>query len=84
MGAPVPRITGNIRRQPQHIDEQIMEALKDYHVVKLESDESYNDKLTWCLEHCQNKFRDFRGNDCRAWYFKEEQDAMMFAMKWSS
>ena len=84
MGAPVPRITGNIRRKPQYIDEQIMEALKDYHVVKLESDESYNDKLTWCLEHCQNKFRDFRGNDCRAWYFKEEQDAMMFAMKWSS
>lgn len=84
MGAPVPRITGNIRRQPQFVDDKILEALKDYHVVKLESDEFYNDKLTWCLEHCQNKFRDFRGNDCRAWYFKEEQDAMMFAMKWSS
>ena len=83
MGAPVPRITGNIRRS-QVIDDQILEALKDYHIVKLESDEFYNDKLTWCLEHCQNKFRDFRGNDCRAWYFKEEQDAMMFAMKWSS
>ena len=82
MGAPVPRITGGIRR-PQVIDDQILEALKDYHVVKLESDEFYNDKLTWCLEHCQNKFRDFRGNNCRAWYFKEEQDAMMFAMKWS-
>jgi hypothetical protein len=83
MGAPVPRITGGFRR-PQVIDDQILEALKDYHVVKLESDEFYNDKLTWCLEHCQNKFRDFRGNNCRAWYFKEEQDAMMFAMKWSS
>lgn len=83
MGAQVPRITGGIRRS-QVIDDQILEALKDYHIVKLESDEFYNDKLTWCLEHCQNKFRDFRGNDCRAWYFKEEQDAMMFAMKWSS
>lgn len=84
MGAPVPRITGNIRRQPQQpVDDKLLEALKDYHIVRLYSDADYNDKLTWCLEHCQNKFRDFKESNQRAWYFKEEQDALMFAMKWS-
>jgi hypothetical protein len=64
-------------------DKDILEALQDYHVVRLEGDADYNAKLVWCLEHCQNKFRDFREDERRAWYFKDEQDAMMFAMKWS-
>jgi hypothetical protein len=79
----IPVITGNIRRQPQMLDDKILEALKDYYVVRLDEDTEYNAKLTWCLEHCQNKFRDFRESNQRAWYFKEEQDAMMFAIKWT-
>jgi hypothetical protein len=65
------------------LDDKILEALKDYYVVRLDEDTEYNAKLTWCLEHCQNKFRDFRETNQRAWYFKEEQDAMMFAIKWT-
>ncbi len=67
----------------QHrVDDKILEALKEYHVVRLE-DKEYNEKLTWCLQHCQNKFRDLTDNKGRAWYFKEEQDATMFSLKWS-
>ena len=62
----------------------LMAVLADYHVVRLEYDVRYNDILTWCLEHCQNKFRDLQENRGRAWYFQNEQDALMFAMKWSS
>ena len=43
----------------------------------------YNDMLTWCLEHCQSKFRDMQESKGRAWYFQNEQDAVMFAMKWA-
>lgn len=74
---PAPKVLGTLK------DDKILQALKDYYVVQLESDQKYNDKLTWCLEHCQNKFRDFKNTDGRAWYFKEEQDALIFAMKWS-
>jgi len=63
--------------------ESLMAVLADYHVVRLNSDENYNDMLTWCLEHCQNKFRDIQESRGRAWYFQNEQDATMFAMKWS-
>lgn len=72
-----------LRRKTPAPDDKIMEALKDYYVVRLDGDTDYNDKLTWCLEHCQNKFRDFKEDGRRAWYFKDEQDAMIFAMKWS-
>jgi len=64
-------------------DQKLMEILKNYHVVRLIEDDDFNIKLTWCMEHCQNKFRDIRENDCRAWYFQNEQDASMFAMKWA-
>jgi len=64
-------------------DDKLMKILEAYHVVRLPDDDDFNVKLTWCLEHCQNKFRDIRESDCRAWYFQNEQDASMFAMKWS-
>ena len=64
-------------------DQKLMEILKNYHVVRLIEDDDFNIKLTWCMEHCQSKFRDIRENDCRAWYFQNEQDASMFAMKWA-
>jgi hypothetical protein len=72
-----------LRKSVPQPDDAIMAALQDYHVVRIEEDINYNEKLTWCLEHCQNKFRDFKETRGRAWYFKEEQDAVLFAMKWS-
>ncbi len=64
--------------------ESLMAVLENYHVVRFEYEENYNDILTWCLEHCQHKFRDLQESRYRAWYFQNEQDAVMFAMKWSS
>jgi hypothetical protein len=64
-------------------DSELMNILKDYHVVRLDDEDDFNEKLSWCLEHCQNKFRDIREAKSRAWYFQNEQDATMFAMKWS-
>jgi hypothetical protein len=52
-------------------------------VVRLSKDDDFAEKLTWCMQHCQSKFRDIRESDCRAWYFQNEQDASIFAMKWS-
>ena len=64
--------------------ESLMSVLKDYHVVRLPyTDDLYNDMLTWCLAHCQNKFRDMQESNGRAWYFQNPEDATMFAMKWS-
>jgi len=71
-----------LSRTKPHKD--ILEALQDYHVVRLEGDNDYNAKLVWCLEHCQNKFRDLRDGDQRAWYFQNDQDAVMFAMRWGA
>lgn len=68
---------------PRQIDDKILEALQNYHTVHIESDQNYNEKLTWCLEHCKSKFRDFAEGSGRAWYFKDEQDALLFAIKWS-
>ena len=81
--SPVPRIMAPPKVLGTLKDDKILQALKDYHVVHLESDSDYNEKLTWCLEHCQNKFRDFKENNTRAWYFKDEHDAVVFAMKWT-
>lgn len=62
----------------------LMEILKDYYVVRLdEFEDDFNQKLKWCLEHCSGKFRDIREHDQRAWYFQNEQDASMFAMRWA-
>jgi hypothetical protein len=46
-------------------------------------DDDFAEKLTWCLENCQHKFRDLSDSNGRAWYFQNEQDATMFAMKWA-
>ncbi len=63
-------------------DEKLLSVLEDYHMVQLE-DDNYNEKLTWCLEHCQNKFRDINYSRGRRWYFQNEQDATMFSLKWA-
>lgn len=64
-------------------DDKLMAILESYHIVRLEKDDDFSEKLIWCLEHCQNKFRDLKESNCRAWYFENKQDATMFAMKWS-
>ena len=64
-------------------NDRLMEILEGYHIVRLDKDADFNEKLTWCMEHCNQKFRDIKENDCRAWYFQSEQDATMFALKWS-
>ena len=64
------------------VDQRLMDLLKTYHVIILKDDD-FADKLTWCLEHCQNKFRDLSDPNGRAWYFQNEKDASLFAMRWA-
>ncbi len=64
-------------------NDKLMQILSGYHIVRLDRDDDFNDKLSWCMQHCQQKFRDIREDDCRAWYFQNEQDATLFALKWS-
>jgi hypothetical protein len=62
--------------------DQLMALLDTYHKVQLEGNENYPEKLAWCLEHCIDKFRDIKHGDGMLWYFKREEDATMFALKW--
>jgi len=64
------------------VDQRLMDLLGTYNMIML-PDEDFAEKLTWCLENCQHKFRDLSDPNGRAWYFQNEQDATMFAMKWS-
>jgi len=63
-------------------NDSLMKILESYAIVRLE-DDGFNEKLSWCMEHCQSKFRDIRESDNRAWYFQNPQDASMFAMRWA-
>ena len=63
-------------------DEKLMALLKTYTPVKL-PDTVFSQKLTWCLEHCQSKFRDISTSGERVWYFELEGDATLFALKWA-
>jgi hypothetical protein len=64
------------------VDERLMDLLGSYYVI-YSPDDCFSEKLTWCLEHCQNKFRDLSSRNGRAWYFQNEQDAAMFALRWA-
>jgi len=72
------------QRAEEHlkVDERLMQLLESYHSIVLR-DEDFSEKLTWCLENCQNKFRDLSDKNGRIWYFENEQDATMFALKWA-
>ena len=72
------------QRAEEHlkVDDKLMTLLNSYHAIVLRDDD-FAEKLTWCLENCQNKFRDLSDPNGRAWYFQNEQDAMLFVMKWS-
>jgi hypothetical protein len=62
--------------------DQLMALLNTYHKVQLSENEQYPEKLAWCLEHCSDKFRDIKHGDGMLWYFKREEDATMFALRW--
>lgn len=63
-------------------DDKLMALLKTWHPIYTQDDALYNEKLVWCLEKCQDKFRDIRHFDTRVWYFQNEKDAAVFALKW--
>jgi hypothetical protein len=67
--------------EPTH-DERLIALLKTWNPIPTQEDSKYNDKLVWCLEHCEDKFRDICHFDTRVWYFQNEKDAAMFALKW--
>jgi uncharacterized protein YaiI (UPF0178 family) len=80
---PTPTILeAQIEEERLEVDRRLMQLLESYHVIVIK-DTDFAEKLTWCLENCQNKFRDLNNSNGRAWYFQNEQDAVMFAMKWS-
>jgi hypothetical protein len=65
-------------------DERLMNLLESWKSVQLPiCHEEFNDMLLWCLEHCQNKFRDMPSGQIRTWYFENDQDLTMFLLKWS-
>ena len=72
------------QRAEEHVkvDEKLMDLLASYHMIRL-PDEDFAEKLTWCLQHCQCKFRDLSDTRGRAWYFQNEQDAALFALRWT-
>lgn len=64
--------------------ESLKKLLSNYHPITTVDDVLYGDKLRWCLEHCSFKFRDLKSNDDRIWYFEDEKDAAMFALRWGT
>ena len=67
--------------RPSH-DERLLALLQTYHHIATYRDHDFNEKLVWCLENCQGKFRDIQTSDHRIWYFENEKDAALFALKW--
>jgi hypothetical protein len=63
-------------------DERLIALLNTWNPISTQDDDDFNGKLVWCLEHCEGKFRDIRYFDSRVWYFQNEKDAAMFALKW--
>ena len=72
------------QRAEEHlkVDDRLMTLLNSYHAIVLRDDD-FSEKLTWCLENCQHKFRDLSDSTGRAWYFQNEQDAALFALRWT-
>ena len=72
------------QRAEEHlkVDDRLMALLDTYHSIVLRDDD-FAQKLTLCLENCQSKFRDLSDSNGRAWYFQNEEDATLFAMKWA-
>jgi len=64
------------------VHEPLMQILQNYTMIVM-PDDDFAEKLAWCLENCNCKFRDLSVADGRAWYFQDDQDAMIFTMRWS-
>lgn len=64
-------------------DERLFALLQTYHHIATYQDYNFKEKLIWCLENCQGKFRDIKTSDHRTWYFENEKDAALFALKWA-
>lgn len=75
-------IKANRAEHDLNVHDPLMDLLESYTMLVL-PDSDFAEKLTWCLANCQNKFRDLSVAGGRAWYFQNEQDAAMFAMRWS-
>lgn len=64
-------------------DERLMSLLRTWKSVDLPiCHDEFNSMLLWCLESCQNHFRDVPDGQIRTWYFENEQDLTMFLLKW--
>ena len=61
---------------------KIRALLRTWNPVRSPDDDLFNEKLMWCLQHCDGKFRDLRDMEGRIWYFQNSKDASMFALKW--
>ena len=85
MGTPVAKIMPKPKVVDSHLtrDEKLMGLLSTYFPVIIKNENDYSEKLTWCLEHCQSKSRDIKMSDGRVWYFQNDKDASMFALKWA-
>ena len=59
------------QRAEEHlkVDQRLMQLLDTYHAIVLKDDD-FSEKLTWCLENCQSKFRDLSDPNGRVWYFQ--------------
>lgn len=78
-------LESRIARKNDRLAEEakLLNLLNTWHKVSTENDDNFNDKLVWCLEHCQGKFRDIKEYGNVTWFFQNEQDATMFSLKWA-
>lgn len=61
---------------------KLRELLGKWSKVATTRDEDFESKLCWCIDKCKGKFRDMKENNQRVWYFENEYDAIIFAMRW--
>ena len=74
----------DIAEQLHHLTDHL-EELKTFHKVNMPF-ESFkqllddNDiKRAWCEEHCKDEFYSYHS----IWYFKDEQDYLLFMLRWA-
>lgn len=85
VGLPHKIISTPLRFTDNHLlnDEKLMALLSTYYPVAIDNEKNHSEKLIWCLENCRSKFRDIKSAEGRIWYFQNQQDATLFALRWS-
>ena len=69
---------------PESRHEQLMALLDKWYKIPLQyNNDKIGEQLLWCFENCQGHFRDIQQFDQKIWYFENEQDAALFALKWA-